>query len=68
MKIKIELDDELIEKAFKYCDAETKKKLIHQALIEFVENHSRKKLSDLKGEIKFKEDYDYKKMRINSDR
>ena len=57
------LDDELVKSAFKYSKARTKKELIHRALQEFVENHKRIDIRNLRGKIQFREDYDYKKLR-----
>ena len=61
--INIVLDDKLVEEAFKYSNARTKKDLIQEALMAFVENRRRLNLLDLKGKIEFIEGYDYKAMR-----
>ena len=63
MRTNIVLNDKLITEAFKYSKVNTKKHLIEQALIEFINNHKRKNLKDLRGKIKFSNDYDYKKLR-----
>jgi Arc/MetJ family transcription regulator len=63
MRTNIVLEDNLIREAFKHSRATTKKELIHCALKEYVENHGRRDLSDLKGKISFSHDYDYKKLR-----
>jgi Arc/MetJ family transcription regulator len=63
MRTNIDLENKLVKVAFKYSSAKTKKDLINQALKEFVENHSRANLLDLKGKIEFAEGYDYKAMR-----
>ncbi|MDR2171046.1 MAG: type II toxin-antitoxin system VapB family antitoxin [Planctomycetaceae bacterium] len=64
MRTNIVLDDELIDEAFKFSQAiYTKKELIETALKEYVNNRKRKNLKELKGQIKFSDDYDYKKMR-----
>jgi Arc/MetJ family transcription regulator len=63
MRTNIVLDDNLVREAFKYSKATTKKDLIHCALREYVQNHARRNLSDLKGRIAFRNGYDYKKMR-----
>ena len=57
------LNDELVEEAFRHTDAKTKRELVDLALREFVENHKRKDLRDLRGKITFHPDYDYKKLR-----
>lgn len=63
MRTNIVLEDELIQRAFKYTNIKTKKELITLALKEFVKNHSRLDLRDLQGKIAFRKDYDYKKLR-----
>ena len=63
MRTNIIVDDNLVQEAFKYSRANTKKELIHLALTEFVENSRRLNLVDLEGKIEFAEDYDYKKLR-----
>ncbi len=63
MRTNIDIEKELLEEAFKFTDIKTKKDLINLALKEFVETHKRKNLLELKGKIKFSEDYDYKRMR-----
>jgi Arc/MetJ family transcription regulator len=58
------LNDELINEAFKFSQRiSTKKELIETALREYVDNRKRKNLRELKGKIKFSDDYDYKAMR-----
>lgn len=66
MRTNIDIDDKLMAEAFKLTIVKTKKELIHIALKEFIENHNRKNLMDLKGKIKFAENYDYKNMRKNN--
>ena len=64
MRTSITLNDELVEEAFKYSKTiTTKTELIEAALREYVNNRKRKDIRDLKGKIKFRDDYDYKKMR-----
>jgi len=60
MRTNIVLDDHLMEEAFKLSGIKTKKKLIHLALKEFVDNQRRLNLLDLEGKIEFAEGYDYK--------
>jgi Arc/MetJ family transcription regulator len=65
MRTNIVLNDELIEEAFKYSNnINTKKDLVETALKEYVENHKRRNLKDLKGKISFSDGYNYKEMRI----
>ena len=63
MRTNINLDDSLVDEAFKLSRARTKEDLIHQALIEFVENRRRLNILDLEGRIEFSEGYNYKTMR-----
>ncbi len=63
MRTNIVLDNDIVEEAFKYSKSKTKKDLIKEALIEFVESKKRKNLLELRGKIKFSENYDYKKYR-----
>ncbi|HHH18953.1 MAG TPA: type II toxin-antitoxin system VapB family antitoxin [Campylobacterales bacterium] len=63
MRTNIVIDNELMEEAFKYTSLKSKKEIIHLALKEFVENAKRLSLLDLKGKIKFDENYDYKQLR-----
>jgi Arc/MetJ family transcription regulator len=63
MRTNILLDDKLVKEAFRYTKVSTKKELINLALREFVENHRRKDMRELKGKIKIAENYDYKILR-----
>ena len=63
MRTNIVLDDGLVKEAFKYAHVKTKKDLIDLALREFIDNKSRLDLTELRGRIQFKKDYDYKKLR-----
>jgi Arc/MetJ family transcription regulator len=63
VRTNIVLDDETVEKAFRYSGAKSKKELIHEALREFIISRQRLDLRDLRGKIEFKAGYDYKKLR-----
>jgi len=63
MRTNIVIDSDLIEEAFKYSTSRTKKDLIHEALVTFIESKKRMNLMDLKGKIRFSDTYDYKKVR-----
>ncbi len=63
MRTNIVLDDDLVKKALKISKIQTKRELVATALKEFIQNHSRKDLRDLKGKISFRKDYDYKALR-----
>lgn len=63
MRTNINIDNELVNEAFKYTGAKTKKELIHIALKELVENRKRLNLLDLAGKIEFVDGYNYKALR-----
>jgi Arc/MetJ family transcription regulator len=63
MRTNINLDDKLVEDAFKLSGARSKRELIHEALEEFVQNRRRLDLLDLEGRIEFAKGYDYKRVR-----
>lgn len=67
MRTNIVLDEKLIKEAFRYAEVSTKKELIDLALREFVENHRRKDIRDLRGKVKIDSNYDYKKLRKEKD-
>jgi Arc/MetJ family transcription regulator len=65
MRTNVVLDDNLVDEAFKYAEnIHTKKELIEIALKEFVRTRKMKNLRELKGKIRFADEYEYKKMRI----
>lgn len=63
MRTNIVLDDILVREAFRYTTVKTKRELVETALKEFVRNHGRKDIRELRGKIKFYEGYDYKALR-----
>ena len=63
MRTNIVLDDNIMKKAMLLSGLKTKKEVVEKALQEFVTNYSRKNLLDLKGQIRFSDDYDYKSLR-----
>jgi Arc/MetJ family transcription regulator len=63
MRTNIVLEEELVDEAFRFSKAKTKKALIHEALKEFVEHRKRLNLLDLAGKITFAQGYDHKAMR-----
>ena len=63
MRTNIELDDELIQKAFKLSRAKTKRELIREALQEMILHRGKLDLRDLKGKIGICPDYDHKQAR-----
>lgn len=63
MRTNIVLDDGLVEEAFKHADVKTKRELVDLALREFVANHRRCDIRELRGKILIDPDYDYKALR-----
>ena len=63
MRTNIMINDSLLKRAFRCSNVKTKKDLVNIALSEFVRNHSKKDIRELKGKIKFRSNYDYKKLR-----
>ena len=59
----IVLDDELVEEAFSYSDAKTKRELVDRALREFVANRKWRDIRELRGKGLIRPDYDYKALR-----
>jgi Arc/MetJ family transcription regulator len=68
MRTNIVLDEKLIKEAFRYTKVKTKKELIDLVLREFVENHRRKDVRELRGKIKIDDKYDYKESRSRKER
>lgn len=65
MRTNIELDDELVEKAFALTGVRTKKELVNLALAELVKSKSPKNLMDLAGKIEFREGFSTDEVRTN---
>lgn len=63
MRTNIVLDDKLVKEAFKYAEVSTKRELVELALREFVQNHRRRDVRELRNKITLDPHYDYKKMR-----
>lgn len=63
MRTNIVLDDELVEEAFRHSDAKTKRELVDRALREFVDNHKRRDIRELRSKGLIRPDYDYKALR-----
>ena len=64
MRTNVVLNDELVDEAFKYSQTiSTKRELIEAALKEYVDTRKRGNIRELRGKIKFREEYDYKAMR-----
>ena len=63
MRTNIVLDDQLVARAAKISGIRTKRALIMTALKEFVVNHSRRDIRELKGKVAFSSGYDHKALR-----
>lgn len=63
MRTNIVLDEELVDEAFRYAGVRTKRELVDLALREFVENHRRRDVRELRGKVNMDPDYDYKALR-----
>jgi len=63
MRTNVELDDALVEEAFRLTSARTKKELLHQALEALIQTKKRKNLLDLAGKVQLADDYDYQALR-----
>jgi Arc/MetJ family transcription regulator len=64
MRTNIVLDEKLIKEALELSTSTTKKDLIHEALKLYIQFKKRKDIRDLKGKIRFSDDYDYKRSRV----
>ncbi|WP_019508231.1 type II toxin-antitoxin system VapB family antitoxin [Pleurocapsa sp. PCC 7319] len=65
MRTNIELDDQLVEKAFALTGIRTKKELVNFALKELIKSRSPKDLLDLAGQIEFTEGFSTDTVRAN---
>ena len=63
----VENENLLLEEAYNYANVKDEKELFKILLLEYINNHRQKKLSDLKGKIKFSDNYEYKKLMLNED-
>ena len=63
MRTNVAIDDDMMQRAMALSNLKTKKDVIDSALREFVEIRSRKDLLDLRGQIQFAHNYDYKALR-----
>jgi Arc/MetJ family transcription regulator len=63
MRTNVVIDDELMSRAMEISKIKTKKEIVNTAIAEFVERRAYRDLSELRGQIKFAEGYDYKAAR-----
>lgn len=66
MRTNIVLNDELVKEAFRYAHVKTKRQLVELTLTEFIENHQRLDIRELRHVVKLDPTYDYKKLREES--
>jgi Transcription regulator of the Arc/MetJ class len=65
MRTNIMIDDKIMQTAMEISGIRTKKGVVEQAMREFVARRTRKDLSELRGKIRFADDYDYAEHRKN---
>jgi Arc/MetJ family transcription regulator len=63
MATNLALDDSLIEEARQLGGQRTKKDVVTQALLEYVQRRKQLKLLDFFGMVEYDDDYDYKAQR-----
>lgn len=62
-RINVVLDDDLMAEASELTGIRNEKELIHEALRSLIAMKNRKKLSELRGQIRFVSGYNYKALR-----
>jgi Arc/MetJ family transcription regulator len=63
MPTNLKLDDKLIADAVKLGKHKTKQDAVNAALAEYVQHRNQLRILELEGKIRFRPDWDYKKMR-----
>jgi len=63
MRTNIVLDDDLVAEALQYAGVKTKREVVERALREFVENHRRRDVRELRGTVRIRKGYDHKRLR-----
>ena len=63
MRTNIVLDDQLVRKTMVLSRVTTKREAVRLALQEYVQNHGRLDLRDIRGKVKIDPQYDHQKMR-----
>ena len=64
MRTNIVLDEKLVKEALELSTSTTKKDLIHEALQLSIQFKKRKDIRELKGKIRFADEYDHKRSRV----
>ena len=63
MRTKIEIEDELMQKAMLVSGLRSKEEVVNSALLEFIQRRTQKDLAKLQGTIRFAHGYDHKAAR-----
>ena len=63
MATNLQIDQSLLEQAKSLAGLPTKRETVNEALKEFIQSRLRRKLLQLRGQIEYFEDYDYKALR-----
>jgi len=63
MRTNVVIDDRLMAEAQRVSRIKTKRRLIEEAIREFIASRRRLDISRLRGKIAFRDDYDYKRLR-----
>jgi Arc/MetJ family transcription regulator len=63
LRTNIDLNEDLVDEGMKLTGVRTKRELVNRALQEFVENHRRLDIRNLRGKVQFRSDYDHKRLR-----
>ena len=63
MASNLQIDQNLLEQAKELAGLSTKRETVNEALREFIQSRLRKQLLQLRGQIEYFEDYDYKALR-----
>lgn len=63
MASNLQIDQSLLEQAKSLAGLPTKRETVNEALKEFIQSRLRRQLLQLRGQIEYFEDYDYKALR-----
>jgi Arc/MetJ family transcription regulator len=63
VRTNIVLDDELVKQGLELTHLQTRRELVHLALSELVKSRRKKKLTELAGQIRLRDDFDHKLLR-----
>ena len=64
MATNLAIDDSLLEQALEVSGLRTKKAVVTQALVEYIQKRQQSKVLELFGTIDYDEDFDYKAQRM----